>query len=310
MMSRAALAVSLVVAVASVCVLAGCGGERAAPPLGAGSAGDAPAAGPGKIVFSSERLPAGLYTMQPDGTGQVHVPNTVRNDEFASWSPDHTKLVFLRNSSGEICRINVAGSGLLRLTKNVRDWHPRWSPTDDKIVFSRYGTSQSHIWVMNTDGTGAKQLTSGAWYDTDASWSPDGTKIVFNSSRAGSRCLFVMNANGSHVTQLTTSAKGAYDWRPAWAPYGGSIAFARGPAGSADIYVIKPSGTGLKQLTTGTAWDTGPTWSPDSTKIAFERTPSGSDNADIHVMRATDGAILMKLTTNKSWDAEPGWSKP
>jgi len=82
-----------------------------------------------------------------------------------------------------------------------------------KILFAMrrdFATDGFHIYEMNVDGTGLRQLTSGNCNDVDPQYLPDG-RIVFCSDRAGyreyyhqerSRVLYVRDADGS-VHQVT-----------------------------------------------------------------------------------------------------------
>ena len=89
------------------------------------------------------------------------------------------------------------------------------APTDRRIAFN----SNTEVWVMNADGSGQTQLTTG--YSLSPSevkhgaaidhrrptiWSPDGRRIAFRSEdRFG---LSVMNADGSGQTRLTDRGAG------------------------------------------------------------------------------------------------------
>ena len=51
----------------------------------------------GSIVFSSDRDGAGfeLYTMNPDGSGVTRITNNELFDNYADWSPDAARIVFI-----------------------------------------------------------------------------------------------------------------------------------------------------------------------------------------------------------------------
>src|SRR3712207_6411190 len=62
-----------------------------------------------------------------------------------------------------------------------------------------------YIWVMNSDGTGQRQLTVGARSNYGPSVSADGRYIYFVSNRAGGPFhIWRMDADGSNPKQLTS----------------------------------------------------------------------------------------------------------
>lgn len=82
--------------------------------------------------------------------------------------------------------------------------------------FSREGF---HIFEMNADGSGLRQLTSGECNDVDPQYLADG-RIAFSSDRAGyqeyyhqerSRAIYVMGADGSGVRQITFNPNQDYE---------------------------------------------------------------------------------------------------
>lgn len=81
------------------------------------------------------------------------------------------------------------GSTAVRtLTRGHRDWKPVWSATGDRVVFFRalheessFQNWRTKICVVNADGTGFRELTSGAHADFNPTWTRDGTnRILFN----------------------------------------------------------------------------------------------------------------------------------
>ncbi|NOZ22401.1 MAG: hypothetical protein GXP25_15075 [Planctomycetes bacterium] len=83
-----------------------------------------------------------------------------------------------------------------------------------RILFAmrkHFKTEGFHIYEINVDGTGLRQITSGNCNDIDPQYLPDG-RIVFCSDRTGyhefyhqerSRALYTMNADGSNIQQIT-----------------------------------------------------------------------------------------------------------
>jgi hypothetical protein len=91
------------------------------------------------------------------------------------------------------------------------------------ILFSWRRTEDEgyHLWTIEVDGSGLRQLTEGPWHDYNACWLPDGG-IAFLSSRAPqfAYCwhapvgvVYRMDADGHHVRKL--SANYLNDFTPA-----------------------------------------------------------------------------------------------
>src|ERR1700737_4418539 len=61
------------------------------------------------------------------------------------------------------------------------------------------------IWVCDSDGSNALQLTSfGGPQATTPRWSPDGGRIAFDSDAEGEYDIWVIGANGGKPQRMTT----------------------------------------------------------------------------------------------------------
>jgi Tol biopolymer transport system component len=202
--------------------------------------------------------------------------------------------------------VNPDGTGLRQLTPQAAGGEaPVWSPDRSKIAF-RWGRE---LLVMNADGSGRTQLTTGHGTLTDKirdyRWSPDGSIIAFEADTVEDwrTCcrpqIWLVHADGSGLRLF------ADGWSPSWSPDGRRIAFNNAHS---QILVLNADGTGPKQLTNQPIGAVHPSWSPDGGSIAFEIYADERGRNEIAVMN-TDGGDLRNLTQGRGYyDQNPTWS--
>jgi eukaryotic-like serine/threonine-protein kinase len=143
------------------------------------------------------------------------------------------------------------------------------------IAFASSRSGIPQIYLMNSDGTDQRAITTETDGACQPDWSPDGTQIVYISpcylkeNEYPGANLYIMNADGSGKQPLGGAIEG--DFEPAWSPDGRSIAFTSLRDGYPQIYkmdletkeVIRLTETDANKKTRQSAW------SPDGTQIAY-----------------------------------------
>jgi Tol biopolymer transport system component len=165
-----------------------------------------------------------------------------------------------------------------RLTEDPDDGSPSYSANGRLIVFSSNrdpGDARgSHIYVMNNDGSGVRQLTGGDFYDSNPSFSPDGKSVVFDRSGFQDRAthIFGVSLDGSGLRQIGDDAGSDYD--PVFTPNGKRIVFvsnriSSGRRDRSNIFSMRPDGSRVRLLIGGPRNEFDPDVSPDGRRIAF-----------------------------------------
>ena len=211
-----------------------------------------------------------IFVMNADGSHQRRLTQDRENDTSPAWSPDGTKIAFVRSvyspASGPgfgIFVMNADGSRQRVLARNASVFgDPTWSSNGKQIAY--VGIGDATIYVMNSDGSAQRALTDAPDSD-DPAWSPVANRIAFRRSftNADDAAIYTMNPDGSAQRRLTHEDAGD----PAWAPNGAKIAFASTRDGDTyEIYAMNADGSAQTRLTHNSANDTDPSWQPTQRK--------------------------------------------
>lgn len=266
---------------------------------------------------ASQSVPVGL----PAGTCGGSTDDEPRplldfdDTEDPAWSPDCSKIVYSYQSS--LWTMNSDGTNRQRLTAfdGSHSNEPAWSPDGNRIAYRRGqrnddGHWLSHIYVVNADGTGRAQVSTGDVWDGQPSWSPDGSRIAF-ASRSGegrdengnfvasTQHIAIVDRDGTDRTTLTIGNR--WYGSPAWSPDGDGIAY----VSEGVVWLIDPDGTNVERVIAGAFPDGGLAWSPDGRRIAFVQ----GDWAEASIIIVgLDGYNEQVVTELGGFNALPKWS--
>ncbi|HEX6688328.1 MAG TPA: hypothetical protein VF085_06645 [Solirubrobacterales bacterium] len=217
----------------------------------------------------------------------------------------HTNFSESGDSGGLLSHGPHKKDPLQELTDNPSDSSPSYSPNGRLIVFSSNRdpgeTRGTHIYLMDRDGSGVRQLTSGEFYDSNPSFSPNGKAVVFDRGglQGGKTHIFGISVDGSGLHQISDEAGSDYD--PTFTPDSKLIVFVsnRGSSGRTDrsnILSMKPDGSRVRLLIGGPRNEFDPDISPNGRKIAFS---SNRDHGPNLFVARMSGKHVVELTHSR-----------
>ena len=200
-----------------------------------------------------------LFVSNLDGSGSRGL---VFGD--GSLSPDGLYMVY-RDQEGRIVRLDIANNQTKTLLAQPGNgMNLRWSPDGATIGFD-YFSDNYHVWVMNPDGSGMRQLTTAPGPQSLLGWSPDGSQaLVVETMTGGEQMLQLVSlADGQITPILPISGKRSY---AAISPDGEWLAYSEKPFGELGqaVYVSRLDGSEQRLVAQLEHWVAfAPAWSPD-----------------------------------------------
>jgi TolB protein len=175
---------------------------------------------------------------------------------------------------------------------------------DSRIAFVSPEGRDKELWIMDSDGHGARPLTADHSIAQSPAWSPEGSLLLFTSWRGGNGpAVWVMSPD--QRKPYLVSGRPGLNTSGSYAPDGQRVACTLSQDGNAEVYSLDARGGTPRRLTNNRAIDTSPAWSPTGRELAFTSDRSGSPQ--VYVMDA-DGGNLRRLTFDVSYTDSPAWS--
>jgi dipeptidyl aminopeptidase/acylaminoacyl peptidase len=210
------------------------------------------------------------------------------------------------NSTG-LYTINGDGSGLTwlrveqQLGPNESAYDYNWSPNSQQIAFvasEDYGQS-SRVFVANRDGSGLRQIATGA---SELTWSPDGRRLAYLAYQDSQSDIYTVDLQSGERLRLTNTPETKREI--AWSPDGNQIVFTFGPMElerpETHLGLVPSSGGSITQLL---ALAREPSWSPDGKRLAF--TDISEDMLRVAVLDMASGTVQRLGEGNR-----PVWGPP
>jgi Tol biopolymer transport system component len=204
-----------------------------------------------------------------DATHPSVIDSEAADDTQASFSPDGTGIVYIRQPTGmggefgTLVTSDLAGAGAHVVSASLQAAAPEFTPDGRHILFVREGafSSAGGLWSIGTDGSGLRRLLPHA-RAFDAS--PNGSHLAYVNQQGA---LYVANRDGSHRRLLARKPDGSDPVEAVrYSPDGRLIVFAaqaaaslsgdslfRVAAGGGAVRRIRGSGD-TRTVTSGLSW--------------------------------------------------------
>ena len=173
-----------------------------------------------------------IHIMNADGSGVQPLTPAERRTIHPAWSRDSRSVLYCTDddlrppakNDAEIYSINVDSKQITKLISGGVNTYPAPSPDGRKIAFRKMiETTNSEVFIANSDGSKAVNITNSPAFDGWPAWSPTGSKIAFASNRAGNHEIYMMNPDGTGVRKVANTEGRAT--APKWSIDGATIYF-------------------------------------------------------------------------------------
>lgn len=300
------------------------------------------------VLNSTPANPLGgeIWLMDLNGKPVRRITQNNDHEEYPSFSPDGSKIAFVRNlgesldpKNNEIFVYDLRTGTETRLTRNnVEDSHPEWSFDGKYIAFhSRrdHPEGKATLWTMEADGSDPRLITPllpGDLSHLHPNWGPDGQWVAFVNYREenGHRYARIekVRRDGSQRTVVSSGGKYLNASVPGKQELLGDLEPAYSPDG-AMIWAARPLKDGLTHLFSFGAgayyggkaekdmdWtvhpgevEQSPRFSPDGRRILLTRlSPRAGIGRRQVILTDPQSSFRRYLTSREDWDAwHPNW---
>ncbi|MEO8501346.1 MAG: S9 family peptidase, partial [Vicinamibacteria bacterium] len=216
-----------------------------------------PDAGEGSTRFNDNRRRE-IFVIDIAGGTPRALTSGPREYHSIDWSPDGREILAVSNLdhdpdyfyNQDLVAISVADRAIRRITTTESaEYQPRFSPDGKQIVFlgTKRGITDlettmedTHVWIMNADGTGRREI--GSVIDNRQSnhgFSPDGASVYFTALDRGHVRLHRVSIASGKAETVISEPGSVGGWSMAKS---GALAYTyASPTDLAELYVLDPA---------------------------------------------------------------------
>jgi hypothetical protein len=253
------------------------------------------------LMYDSNRGNGGrelwIVSLGGDATPRRWLPEGFWGEDAAT-NPTGTKIAFVSRDeflNTDVWVANRDGSGLTRLTTYAgADDQPTWSPDGTQIAFRSMRSGQSHIWIMNADGSNQRNLMGNMYNVLDGQQSHPtfGTngriyfQIAYEAFDRSVLASMAVSGPAGAVTEHTPAGYSDSDPAVAW---NGSKIIVRRKQGSFDAGLVYVDLNGQSLISVNyPGMGFMPAWARNDQWIAFSTSDDGQHPVNVFVTQPHD----------------------
>lgn len=261
-----------------------------------------------------------IYSMEPEGPEQTfnaavqvtHFTNGLVATNDLAWSPDGTKIAFVRGSASHgnqpLYVVNADGSSAnaTEIPTTGGAGNPTFSADSGKIAFSH----NNQIYTVAADISSPATPLPGAAGEEPA-WSPDGSRIAYGKSFSSIQIIGA--GGGSPLVSTPSSSQFAF---ASWSPSGAQLAYHEQAGENSYFRIMNADGGanhGLPIVQGLNANGPAASWSPDGSRLVFQGfyfgdiSTSADNTNEVYVANADGSGSVTSLTPDQVYATEPAW---
>ncbi|HEV3219137.1 MAG TPA: S9 family peptidase [Candidatus Acidoferrales bacterium] len=196
----------------------------------------------------------------------------VAHEHSIDWSPDGSEILFISDPSPnadqffnyDVFAVKVSDGSIRRITATENaEYFPKWSPDGKMIAFlattrgltDRETTMEdTHVWVMNADGSNRHEFVTMDARQGPPQWAPDGNYIYFTAQMRGSTALYakLVSVASLHYELEVVNPRGSIGAFSVSSSKSGSIAYSfTGTNDMGELELLEPHITGDSSMLSG-----------------------------------------------------------
>ena len=198
-----------------------------------------------------------LYEMWPDTTIRERMVGSFPG-RAPELSPSRSQILYSVGpyTNSRLVMTDSLGHGARQVTGDSWNvWSGVWSPDARQIAYTASNKSGISVWVMNADGSQARQITHLTPQEGRAqmpAWSPDSHHLAFQAnapSPRGKSTIWVVEVATGAAREVLPHTNAYTDETPSWFSDSNKVAFQTNRSGRTEVWTINTDGTGLFQVT-------------------------------------------------------------